>query len=113
MLYFGNSKQFNIEFNSSILQCLEVSFVHPSKNPNFVIAIEFDSIHNISLQWNRQTLNYHLKLIWCSKFLLRHGDIILNRSNNRKITIEISVPQKAGTFIIKCKSGIQNKAKCK
>ena len=43
----------SIQFTSSIvqfLQCSEVSFVHPSRNPNFAIALKSKSI-KISLHW--------------------------------------------------------------
>ena len=43
---------------------------------------------------------------------LKHGDIMLNTSNNSKICIETSAPQEAGSFVIKRYFGISNIAAC-
>ena len=43
----------------------------------------------------------------------KHGNIILNRSNNWYLSIKTCAPQQAGGFIIKHYGGISNIAACR
>ena len=45
--------------------------------------------------------------------VIMHGVVILNRSNNSLISIEISGPQQAGGFIMKHYFGISNITACR
>ena len=49
----------------------------------------------------------------CETIKKDHRVIILNRSNNSYISIEISAPQQAGGFIMKYSFGISNFTACR